>query len=99
VVSLVGLGGGLEGYAIRYMHLGAIRPDLKPGMVVEAGDELGVLGGTAVQDSLPHVHLDVTSPSGVALDMKSILTGDSPQPGCGRRTGAKHPLHHKPAAR
>lgn len=62
------LDGPLAGHRVRYMHLGAIRPDLNPGMIVEAGEEIGVMGGTAIQTSAPHVHIDIEDPDGERVD-------------------------------
>ena len=58
------LDGPLKDYTIRYMHLGAIRPDLKVGSIVEAGEHIAVMGGTSVLDSFPHLHLDMETPAG-----------------------------------
>ncbi|MCA9516976.1 MAG: hypothetical protein KC635_18665 [Myxococcales bacterium] len=67
------LDGPLAGHTVRYMHLGAARPDLKRGDVLEPGEELGVLGGTAVQESAPHVHIDVHDPDGNAVDVAPLI--------------------------
>lgn len=72
---LRGLDGGLQGYRIRYMHLGAVHPDLRVGQIVAAGEEIGLMGCTAIKDSPPHIHLDAVSPDGVPLDLKAIFTG------------------------
>jgi murein DD-endopeptidase MepM/ murein hydrolase activator NlpD len=72
VVTLL-LEGPLVGHRVRYMHLGAIRPDLAVGQVVEAGEEIGVLGGTAVQHSTPHVHVDVEDPDERRVDLAPYL--------------------------
>jgi len=73
VIVTVGVGGPLDGHRIRYMHLGAVHPDLKVGDVVEAGQEIGLMGGTAVQQASPHVHIDVEAPDGRRLDVAPLL--------------------------
>ena len=73
VVVTVGMGGPLDGHEARYMHLGAVRPGLKVGDIVEAGEELGLLGGTGVQESSPHLHLDVENPEGEKIDVAPLL--------------------------
>lgn len=73
MVVTEGLEGPLAGHRIRYMHLGAARPDLVVGDVLEAGEELGVLGGTAVQDAAPHVHIDVRDREGEAVDVAPLI--------------------------
>lgn len=73
IVSTRGLEGRLKGHRIRYMHLGAIHPDLKPGDIVLPGQEIGLMGCTAILNDLPHVHLDVQSPRGRRVDPSPIL--------------------------
>ncbi|MBO4350898.1 MAG: M23 family metallopeptidase [Proteobacteria bacterium] len=63
------LDGPLKDYTIRYMHMGAIRPDLKVGDTVKAGEHIALMGGTAVLDSWPHLHLDAESPTGKRIDL------------------------------
>ena len=41
------------------MHFADLRPDLKVGDIVEAGEEIGIMGSTAILESAPHVHIDV----------------------------------------
>jgi murein DD-endopeptidase MepM/ murein hydrolase activator NlpD len=66
-------GSPLDGYRIRYMHMAALHPSLKEGDVVESGQELGLLGGTAVQSSLPHLHIDMDTPTGRRVDIAPFL--------------------------
>jgi len=66
-------GARLANHRIRYMHLGAARPDLKVGDILEPGEELGVLGGTAVQDAAPHVHIDIRDPDGESVDVAPLI--------------------------
>lgn len=73
MVVTVGLEGRLEDHVIRYMHLGAARPDLKVGDVLAPGEELGVLGGTGVQQDAPHLHLDIRDPDGEAVDVAPLI--------------------------
>ena len=63
------LDGDLKNHVIRYMHLGAVHSRVVEGAVVEPGQEIGVLGGTAVQVDAPHVHIDMTRPDGSRVDM------------------------------
>ena len=67
------LGGRYDGYAVKYMHLAAVHPAVKRGAVVEAGQELGLMGGTAVQDDPPHLHLAIENRGGRAIDPGPIL--------------------------
>lgn len=73
MVVTEGLDGRLAGHVIRYMHLGRARPDLAVGDVLEPGEELGVLGGTAVQDAAPHVHIDIRDRDGEAVDVAPLI--------------------------
>jgi hypothetical protein len=66
-------GGPLDGHVARYMHLAAVHPALAVGAVVTAGQELGLMGGTGVQRSAPHVHIDVRAPDGRLLDVEALL--------------------------
>jgi murein DD-endopeptidase MepM/ murein hydrolase activator NlpD len=72
-VSLQVLEGKLKGHALDYMHLAAVRPDLKVGDLVEGGEALGLMGGTAVQSDAPHLHLAIKTPSGRHLDVGPVL--------------------------
>jgi len=67
------LSGRLRGYTLRYMHLAAIHPSLRKGSVVEAGQEVGLMGGTAVQEDAPHVHLDVINRNGKSIDVGPLF--------------------------
>jgi murein DD-endopeptidase MepM/ murein hydrolase activator NlpD len=78
------LRGRLKNYVIRYMHLGAVHPKLKVGSIVQAGQEIGVMGGTAVMESWPHVHIDVETPTCKRVDVAWLL-------GLGPRTSASCP--------
>lgn len=73
MVVTVGLDGRLKDHEIRYMHLGAARPDLAVGDVLAPGEELGVLGGTGVQEDAPHLHLDIRDPEGEAVDVAPLI--------------------------
>jgi len=73
MVVTVGVDGRLANHRIRYMHLGAARPDMKVGDLLEPGEELGVLGGTAVQDAAPHVHIDIRDPAGESVDVAPLI--------------------------
>lgn len=73
VIILRGIDGPLAGHVMRYMHLGAIHPSLKVGDKVELGQEVGVMGGTGVQESAPHLHLDIARPDGGRVDIAPLL--------------------------
>ena len=62
------LDGPLKDYTIRYMHLAAVRPDLKVGSEIQAGEHIALMGGTAVMDSYPHVHIDMETPDKKRVD-------------------------------
>ncbi len=80
------LEGPLEGHQVRYMHLGAIRPDLSPGVIVDSGEEIALMGGTAILESAPHVHIDAENPQGDRVDMAPYLglqsQSESSAPSC-----------------
>lgn len=73
VIVTEGIADPLDGYVIRYMHLGAVHPELHVGDEVEAGQEIGLMGGTAVQRDSPHVHMDITDPDGDRVDIAPYL--------------------------
>ena len=62
------LDGPLKDYIVRYMHLAAVRPDLKVGSELQAGEHIALMGGTAVMDSTPHVHIDMETPDKKRVD-------------------------------
>lgn len=63
----------IEGFKVRYMHLAAVRPDLKRGDILEAGEEVGIMGSTAVQVSAPHVHIDMENEKHVRVDVSQFI--------------------------
>lgn len=73
VISTKVLDGPLAGHTIRYMHLAVIHPELARGSVLEAGQELGLMGGTAVMHDSPHVHIDIETEGGVRVDVAPFL--------------------------
>lgn len=81
-IELKMLEGPYENDTVRYLHLAAVRPDLKVGDVVDAGDEVGLLGGTAVQDAPPHVHVQLETREGHDLDVGKVLGIGSTFVGC-----------------
>ena len=81
IIVTRGLEGPLKGHIIRYMHMGAIHPDLRPGATVEVGQELALMGGTGVQESAPHLHLDIEAPDGHRVDV-APLVGEPPTATC-----------------
>ncbi len=68
-----GVGEPLANHTIRYMHLGAIHPDLRVGDSLEAGQEIGLMGGTAIMDDRPHVHIDIETSQEERLDVAPFL--------------------------
>ncbi len=82
LIELIGTGGPLKDHRVRYMHLAEIRPDLEVGDLVVAGEELGLLGGTGVMRSSPHVHIDIVDPEGRPVDVAPLL-GLPPTARCG----------------
>jgi len=89
VIATVGLEGRLEGHTLTYIHLGRVHPSLAVGDVVEAGQEIGVMGGTAVQEAGPHVHLHIANRRGQALDVGPILGIGPTRAACRGRTRAE----------
>ena len=75
--------GRLKDHIIRYMHLGAIHPKLKVGSVLNPGQELGVMGSTAILESVPHVHIDITDPRSKRINVAKLLGFDIPVEPCG----------------
>ena len=67
------VGGPLDGHTIRYMHVGAVRPDLEVGDVLQPGEELGLMGGTAILDDSPHLHLDIADENGERVNPEPWL--------------------------
>lgn len=81
-ITLKMLEGPYEGGTVRYLHIAAVRPDLKVGDIVEAGDEVALLGGTAVMDAPPHVHVQMETKDGHDLDVGKVLGIGSTYVGC-----------------
>ncbi|MBL8787036.1 MAG: peptidoglycan DD-metalloendopeptidase family protein [Deltaproteobacteria bacterium] len=75
------LEGPLAGHVVRYLHIAAVHPDVKVGSVVELGQEIALMGGTGVQESAPHLHLDIQGPDGRRLDVAPML-GLAPTASC-----------------
>ncbi len=73
VIATRALSGPLEGHQIRYMHMAAIHPSLAVGDLVLAGQEIGLMGGTAIATSSPHVHIDIEDPQGRRVDVAPFL--------------------------
>ncbi len=82
--------GPLKDYTLRYMHLADTRPDLKVGDTVEPGEHIGIMGGTAIMDSWPHVHIDMSDPDGNRVD---------PAPYFGLKETASHCAKSKKSAK
>lgn len=63
----------MQKYRVRYLHLAAVKPGLKAGDIVEAGEELGLMGATAIMVSAPHVHIDVETRAGIRFNPAHLL--------------------------
>lgn len=85
IIVMQAMEGPLAGHRIRYMHLGAVHPEILVGDYVEAGQEVGVMGGSAVQHDMPHVHIDIEDAQSRRVDVAPFI-GLPPDPGsCQRR--------------
>ncbi len=73
ILVMEALDGPLKDHRIRYMHLGAIHPNLKPGDIVESGQEVGLMGGTAVLHDMPHMHIDIETAKGKRVDVAPFV--------------------------
>jgi hypothetical protein len=73
IIEVVVIGGELDQHVIRYMHMGAVHPSLKVGDILEPGQEIGLMGGTGVQRSSPHLHFDISTPDGRRVDPAPYL--------------------------
>lgn len=73
IVSTEVVEGDWQGYRVRYMHLAAAYPGLQEGDIVEAGQEIGLMGGTAIQFDSPHVHIDMEDLDGNRVDIAPLL--------------------------
>lgn len=73
ILVMEGVEGPLKGHRIRYMHLGAIHPELRVGDVVEGGQEVGLMGGTAILHDMPHVHIDIENAKGERVDVAPLI--------------------------
>lgn len=86
VIVTRGLEGPLKDHVIRYMHLGAVHPSLKRGSTLRAGEELGLMGGTAIMESAPHVHIDIEDPDGKRVDIAKLFGLPQVAPPCPKPT-------------
>ena len=91
-----GLDTPLKGHTIRYMHLAAVHPDLKPGVIIEAGQEIGLMGGTAIQESPPHVHIDIANTRGNRVDVAPLLGLPGTRKDCGKIYRAERSAKRRP---
>ena len=73
IISIELIDGPLKGHTVRYMHLGAVHPSMELDGIVERGQEIGVMGGTAVMQDLPHLHIDVTGPRARRVDPSPFI--------------------------
>ena len=85
IIVMEAIEGPLNNHRIRYMHLGAVHPELRVGDIVEAGQEVGLMGGTAVQHDMPHMHIDIEDAQSRRVDVAPFigLPGDHGE--CRRR--------------
>ena len=65
--------GPLKDHIVRYMHLAAVRPDLHVGDSVQAGEHIALMGGTAILESWPHVHIDLETPDRKRTDLAPYI--------------------------
>jgi hypothetical protein len=73
IIETVAVGNALKGHKIRYMHLAAPHPKLKVGDILQPGQEIGLMGGTGVQESAPHVHIDIANQDGEKIDIEVLF--------------------------
>ncbi len=62
-----------EDHLIRYMHLAAVHPDIRVGSVIKVGQEIGLMGSTAIMKSLPHLHLDMETSKGLRVNPAPLI--------------------------
>ena len=90
VVSTRILEGRYKGYKVRYMHLAAVHPSVEVGHEVQAGQEIALMGCTAILNDLPHIHFDIWTPSDSRrVDPSPILGLRSRSVSCFRRKKKK----------
>ena len=89
------LDGPLKDYTIRYMHMAKVRPDLKVGDIVEAGEHIAIMGSTAILDSTPHVHIDMENPQGERRDLAPYIGLPDTSLSCGKIYADKPPVTPK----
>ena len=65
--------GPLKDHIVRYMHLAAVRPDLHVGDSVQAGEHIALMGGTAILESWPHVHIALETPDRKRTDLAPYI--------------------------
>lgn len=73
ILVMEGVEGPLKGHRIRYMHLGAVHPELRVGDMLEGGQEVGLMGGTAILHDMPHVHIDIENAKGERIDVAPLI--------------------------
>lgn len=56
-------------WVTRYIHLSTIRRDLKPGVRVAAGELLGAVGRSGVEENFPHLHLGLSRRTGAMSEI------------------------------
>jgi hypothetical protein len=59
----------VDGWVTRYIHLSTIRRDLRPGMYVAAGETIGAVGRSGVDENFPHLHLGLSRKSGAMSEL------------------------------
>ncbi|MCC6623244.1 MAG: hypothetical protein IT385_18440 [Deltaproteobacteria bacterium] len=81
-IKLALLEGPYEDHTVSYLHIADVAPGIEVGDEVDAGDEIALMGGTAVMDAPPHLHLSITTPEGKELDVGKVLGIGSTYVGC-----------------
>lgn len=72
-----------NGWETRYFHLLRYAPDIHPGLHVEQGHQLGVVGTTGTCTTGPHLHYEVhikgekVDPESIPTEQGKILAGDA----------------------
>lgn len=62
-----------EGEQTAYMHLDEIAEDLRMGDEIEAGQMIGTLGRTGINDALPHLHFSLTLPDENSRNPEAVI--------------------------
>ncbi len=66
-----------DGSETRYGHMSGFT-DIQPGQVIREGEQIGFVGSTGVSTG-PHLHFEVRTAGGQAVDPQAVLNGEIPQ--------------------